>query len=664
MNKNSISQYTQRFIILITILIAIGSCIIITSDQFISFKQLSSDTSTEKIADIKAMLKRLVEREIFRIEESRQYIINREKEGLKQSVEGAASLCESFIENHRELSNAEIMKIFIRSAEKYNSTKTQYKIAIHSLDGTSIFSSESPKEMGTNLFHVKDKFGHFDTQNEIEALEKEKRTFLISSTEVGEYEKQETKISYVYKLEKLNCYLVSNSYSDDYLKELEEAEGKHTSFRNYSHDGNLFIISPDGKNYKLNSIENELSKVSPEYEKSIKESTKQIISSIKLNPDGSFVDYNVSAPDGEAHKIAYVKYYSSCNWIIGIGVSRDKINTELNDKLISMRKSAIQKTLFILLFCILLIIVEYAILREFRRRLVSDFQVFNDYFQEGEALSLHIEPEKLWFKDTKDMANYVNQMNSNLKKAFQDLHLEHEKAEESDRLKTAFLANLSHEVRTPMNAIVGLSAMLNDCDDDVRKELVELINESSSQLLLLIEDTVEISKLESSTLEITRSPIKLGHIFKLVQTFYFSECKRLGKTFEFHSESNLGSNFSFNSDEKHLFKIIRLLLANAIKFTNAGKITFDVSLNDEHILFKITDTGIGIPKDKLDIIFNRFTQADDSHAQQLTRDYRGVGIGLTLARQITEAMDGEIWAESKVGEGSSFLFQIPYIHTN
>lgn len=242
-----------------------------------------------------------------------------------------------------------------------------------------------------------------------------------------------------------------------------------------------------------------------------------------------------------------------------------------------------------------------------------------------------------------------------------DLNLAKEKAEESDRLKTAFLANMSHEIRTPMNAIIGFSELLNDTDltNENRQEFVALINDNSRMLLSLIEDIIDVAKIEAEQLKIINGNCKINQILDDLEVFFNSELEKTSNVrikLKVYKD-NPDSMFSILSDPLRFKQVMNNLINNAVKFTPSGVVEFGYKImNEETIQFFIKDTGIGLPPDKLGIIFERFRQAEES----TTKTYGGTGLGLTISRKLIELLGGQIWVESELKNGSTFYFTLPY----
>ncbi|MGA1824287.1 MAG: PAS domain S-box protein [bacterium] len=234
------------------------------------------------------------------------------------------------------------------------------------------------------------------------------------------------------------------------------------------------------------------------------------------------------------------------------------------------------------------------------------------------------------------------------------------KAEESDRLKSAFLANMSHEIRTPMNAIIGFtSLMLHDELSPEHIEYLHNVKESGDLLLALIDDILDLSKIDAGQLAIEQIPCSLHAIFKSAGSTCHMIIAHKGKNVSLrHSFPNTFSD-SIITDPIRVQQILNNLLSNAVKFTEHGFIEYGVSLKDKDTLeFYVRDTGIGIPDDKAEAIFKPFQQSDGSH----TRKYGGTGLGLTICKKLLTLMGGQITFTSQVGEGhgTTFYFTLPY----
>jgi PAS domain S-box-containing protein len=246
-----------------------------------------------------------------------------------------------------------------------------------------------------------------------------------------------------------------------------------------------------------------------------------------------------------------------------------------------------------------------------------------------------------------------------LKQAHEDLIKANVGAEASNRLKSSFLANISHEIRTPLNSVVGFSNLLlvNDLSKEVKEEYIEHINHNSEKLLQIIGDIIDLSRLESSQIEITYEETSLNTIVNEIIEDARQVIRRNEKSIILNVKNQFESvgDLIF-TDRIWLKRVLNHLMDNAVKFTLDGSIEFSFWVENDNIVFKVKDTGIGIKKENLGRIFEEFKQEIDGHH----RPFEGLGIGLTLAKEVVERMGGKIVVQSEKGIGSEFSFSIPY----
>ena len=232
---------------------------------------------------------------------------------------------------------------------------------------------------------------------------------------------------------------------------------------------------------------------------------------------------------------------------------------------------------------------------------------------------------------------------------------EYERAKMADLLKSSFLANMSHEIRTPLNAIVGFSSLMSEPDivEEDKHKFMDQILSNSDYLLSLIEDIIDVAKIESNQLTIkVRDFDVIPHMQQVVQAFQLAmpSNKKLVVAANLEMKSLI-----VKIDPLRFEQIIRNLLSNAVKFTEDGLIELSCQKGDEFYVFSVKDSGIGIHTEHQKVIFDRFMKIDNNK-QHL---YRGTGIGLFLSKQLVEMFGGEIWVESELGKGSTFYFTIP-----
>ena len=242
-----------------------------------------------------------------------------------------------------------------------------------------------------------------------------------------------------------------------------------------------------------------------------------------------------------------------------------------------------------------------------------------------------------------------------------ELRLAKDKAQESDRLKSTFLANISHEIRTPMNGIIGFASLLTRTatNDESRNRYIEIINKSSDQLLHIIDDLIDISKIEANQVQVVNNPCDINALLDEIHIFYSRELLQAEKNqielIPVYSLNN--ENSIIITDGLRLRQIIGNLMSNAIKFTEKGTIRFGYVMEDkDHIKFFVEDSGIGIDPSKSEIVFQPFRQVDEGDA----RRFGGTGLGLSISLGFVKMLRGRMWHESVPGKGTSFYFILPY----
>ncbi len=235
-----------------------------------------------------------------------------------------------------------------------------------------------------------------------------------------------------------------------------------------------------------------------------------------------------------------------------------------------------------------------------------------------------------------------------------------ERAEESDRLKSAFLANMSHEIRTPLNGIVGFTNLLTnerDLSEEIKQSYSQIINKSTEGLLKIINDILDISRLETGKNVIEQKIFDVKKTLSSLFLIFNTKLKEAGKENVKLILSELPQKVFLNTDENRVIQVFSNLLDNALRFTHNGNIKFGISeIKNGRVEFFTSDTGIGIPEEKQQMVFESFTQADS----RMTRSYGGTGLGLTIVKKLVELLGGRIILESEPEQGSRFSFSLPY----
>ncbi len=276
--------------------------------------------------------------------------------------------------------------------------------------------------------------------------------------------------------------------------------------------------------------------------------------------------------------------------------------------------------------------------------------------------------EKIWVRQITRLINFrgteyidgVVEDITKMKQAQFELIKAKEKAEESDMLKSAFLANMSHEIRTPMNGIIGFAELIQlpNIKEDKKKQYTSIIKDRSIDLLQIIDEILDISKIESGQVERLDNVFSLNELINEVHLHYAERLDIIGKShiaLSFKTGMTDAQDYILSDDSK-IRQILFNLIDNALKFTDEGEVEFGYYIEMNRLLFYVRDTGIGIPLSKKEIIFKPFRQSDESS----TRKYGGTGLGLSISKGLIEVLGGKIWFETKQNSGSTFHFNLPY----
>jgi len=265
-------------------------------------------------------------------------------------------------------------------------------------------------------------------------------------------------------------------------------------------------------------------------------------------------------------------------------------------------------------------------------------------------------PDKLDIEKIEFLANITaiaierTQLAENLIKA-------KEKAEESNQLKSAFLANMSHEIRTPMNGIIGFSELLKEPKLSIedQKNYLEIIEKSGKRMLNIINDIIDISKVESGQMSVLKSPTDINELTNYMYTFFKPLVEEKNILLKFN-KTQIDSNLILNTDKEKIYAILINLISNAIKYSNKGTIEFSFTKKDKFIEFYVKDEGVGIHSNKHDVIFKRFVRDNDSNKMAI----QGAGLGLPISKAYVEMLGGKIWIDSVPKKGTTIYFTIPY----
>jgi len=383
------------------------------------------------------------------------------------------------------------------------------------------------------------------------------------------------------------------------------------------------------------------------------------LEAVKNDSSGGYFYYkwNKMNDTFPSEKCSYVHLFKEYNWLIGAGFYLDEANESIFAQQRILKQEQQKGILIILLILIVLLFIEAIIIHKFNKKYKADFERFFNFFFLSQDSFTKLNIDEFYFDEFSRAGIAANKMIELREEIERRLIEEQKKATESDRLKSAFLANMSHEIRTPMNAIIGFSELLEDESQDIkdREIFVKLIQKNGEMLLNLINDIIDISKIEANLLTVKKRPFKLSKFLNEINIHYneFILSKK-DKNIHFNLDSEIDPEVIILTDEHRLKQILDNLIGNAIKFTSLGSVSLDVKSDGGFIQFRITDTGIGIPYDQQATIFERFIQSEQAYKM----NFGGTGLGLAISRNLIELLGGTIHVESELGKGSTFYFHI------
>jgi len=445
-------------------------------------------------------------------------------------------------------------------------------------------------------------------------------------------------------LEEKNIELQKTGMPDLYLQNYQEDIIKKLKKLYYVNDSQEypFILSSDKKIIMHPS------------QKNTQESPEEVINLISqlINSEKEIVEYEYQ----NKPKWLILKKFTPWNWIICLSTTEEtKFST-----LYTFSKELFLIIIFtnLLLFFLLIVFLRKQIVTP----LIEMSNKFKDITKPNVTLSNHLLKRKddigLLAKSFQEAKQQLLEFHTKIELKNKELTIAVKKAQQASIAKSQFLANMSHEIRTPLNGVIAMTNLLLETKlDENQKISMETVKSSGESLLIIINDILDFSKIEAGKLRIENIDFdlkKFFHILSKTNTILSNE-KNLSFSYIIESDVPL----FLNGDPGRLNQILTNLIGNALKFTQKGEISVVCKLKEKQndfliLFFSVSDTGIGIPKEKHKQLFEEFTQADAS----TTRQYGGTGLGLTISKELTKLMGGEIGVESEEGEGSTFWFTI------
>lgn len=662
--SSNISTYLSRTLIIITVAttVIIGGVMILQQNHY--YNKISKQKNTEFIENQKIYIQEIVNNELEYIRIQNEVFKKNINNKIRQNVNQAYFTAESIYQKYEgKKSEEEIKNLIIATISSIRFDMEYEEVFISNINGIGVYYPRKPQFTDKDMRLFKDSNGSTVVQNEINLLNSKDEGFVEYDLKA----KNNTntthlkKITFVKKFGHFDWYFGSKQYLDDYFPKFRDEIAQKISSVRFRHGGYVFMnnmngspIVMDGSVYKgdLNMLTNA---DNPRHQVFL-----QQLDVARKSPQGGYFFYkwnkiNKTIP---SEKCSYVRPFDEYNWLIGAGFYLDEIDQSIKQQQALLHKDQ-QKSIIIILFIFfILLFFETLIIYHFNRRYKSDFERFFNFFFSLQTNFNQLKTSDLYFDEFKRAGMAANEMVLSRKEIENKLIEEQKKATESDRLKSAFLANMSHEIRTPMNAILGFSELLEDDSQEEQDKamFIKLIRKNGEILLNLINDIIDISKIEANLLSIRKRPLHLNKFLNEISNHYNETiATRNDRNIKFLIINNIEPDLSILTDEIRLRQILDNLIGNAIKFTPEGSITLNAKKEGEAIYLSVSDTGIGISANQQATIFERFMQAEHEHGV----NFGGTGLGLAISKNLIELLGGNLHVMSEVGKGSIFYFHIP-----
>ncbi|MFV0553688.1 MAG: cache domain-containing protein [Mangrovibacterium sp.] len=636
--------------------------------QIITYTQLYDKLYQNELNNTRELVEQLVKHEIEYIDFRRLEIENQCEDNIKNQVVDAHRIASLIYNKHRATkSKAEIKKLIIEALSDIKNPAPDDRVNIYTLDGVVVWDVANPDLEGRNIKAMADEDGNHFIIKELDVVSSIGEGYVRYYTrpKIGE-RSLGLKVSYVKSFPELGWYFMALYRPSLEDRTFAQEIANKTNYTNFAHDGYSYLMERTGKmlcmrgkttiNDDVNLATHPISEVRASYQEGLER--------LEENPSGIF--YELTRFDHDNNKevaLSYAVYYAPYDWVVGCTFSETALVESLGQHKSQMLRQIELNILIILLVSIVTFFLQYRYGQKLGRSIRRDFNELSEFFATAQESRHYIQLENLVYSESLHMAEAANDMVDELRVSLDNMYLAKKRAIKSDQLKSAFLANVSHEIRTPMNAIIGFTDLLSDdeLDPQDRRELIMMVKDSGNDLLLLIESIINTAKIETGDLELDLAPVEISSILENSINFVKNKIIRSGKTIELVSRVELAPELIVVTDASRLTLVLHQILDNAVKFTPSGEICLQVELlNEQRLLFQISDSGIGVAPENQEAIFDNFCRVEDLEETEnnLTRSDRGIGVGLSLCQTIVQALGGEIWVESELGKGSKFCFYI------
>lgn len=485
----------------------------------------------------------------------------------------------------------------------------------------------------------------------------------------GQDEIKNKKATYVKLFAPFNWIIGTGDYLEEVEKETRNSVKERIEKLKFGKQGRYrifcFEIENTGSNYRYGEvlIEPKILEETDQYLTAVFRGekgdhiSKEFLKKISEKKEGTInVRLNKEPGRPYTNKLIYFKLYPGWNWVIGSGFYPEEFKSTLAVNRKELEKEVITEIILVIAILVVVLFIAIMVSNFFAKKIKKEFDVFAKFLRESVKKNKLLDKKQLKVAEFQELATSANKMITDKKKGEEALLAAKEMAEAAAKSKSDFLANMSHEIRTPMNAIVGMSDLLFQSEmNEAQRECINIINSSSNKLLTIINEILDLSKIEANKFDLERENFNIRDVVEEVSDIVAIEAHKKNLELIIFLEPEIP--LELTGDPARLHQILVNLVNNAVKFTEKGEIVISVEKEEERenqvkLLFKVKDTGIGISVENKKKLFTSFSQIDAT----ATRKYGGTGLGLAISKRLTELMKGEIGVDSREGIGATFWF--------